>query len=915
MKKTKGKVLSLILASAMIVSSFSSMMGASAAPSRESGKLSFTDADGKKVEKLYLASNLKDGTNNRTDKLEDLLGNVELKTYDNEVVSGAEFVSYTHASGDRLIRSIKGDDDDVTLRSDAQGKEVITVYFEGEYDRDDKTVKVRGKQDITIYADPVGSQFVAKESKFEATAEADYLSKRPDDYDSAAVNQEALVVGIYEVKDAGDGLAAKYAPVAEKTVTAKTESTKAFTIKKKQTRESDSKGNVTIETAYNEDDSVLAKTGTITLEANLATKVGKNSDKTFKVSVAKKWKIDRPTGAEVNKKSGSTYVTKDTGTVDWDDWKAEDKANAQNVTGYDLSLADGTNLIVKNGKVGNISGGDFNEVTVEGGSTGDIKANKISIEDGTVGTLKGRDTENAEIDITDGRVKAIDAENAIVKIDGGVVSGDVVGDNVTIDAGDEDIATTVSGNVTAKGDEAKVDIKSSSEAAVKVTGTIKGQVSLADNVVVGTVDADYDYSVTFTGFTGSIEAIINNPIEVTLEDESTVALKGKLVSDSINIEDEDSKLIIGEGRFGSVEGDGTLAVPANKLFIEDSIDDVTLQLTQDLAVNETAFQAYADQVDIEDFTALGYTLERKAVNDDVDKFVIKSVTFAGVSFDKTELSIAKGYSDTITVGSYPNGTALPKDATVEWSVDANDDYITVTTEGNTATIQVLDYNSDYATDNQATITATVVDANGVEYDEYVAATAKVSAIAVPVSEVTLDTNKPITLGTGSVYQYIAKSSTGAVLSAASSDAQVATVELFNAADARGYKFQINAIAEGKAVITTTDANGASKAIEVTVTKVNGSLKADTTSYTFAPGAIYDVKFTVNGSTEVPVVSVNGKVVSIAPRGNGVYRVTAQNPGTAYVVAKAGNTHVSVKFDVVAGATAKGVTGNNVSLFK
>ena len=912
MKKTKGKVLSLILASAMIVSSFSSMMGASAASSsRETGKLSVTE------DELYLVSN--------TDDVEDidvLLGSPELETYDKQDVGGAEFVSYTHASGDRLVKSIKKnrdtDDYELSLKKNAQGKQVITVFYEGEYDRDDKTVKVRGKKDITIYADPKGAQFAAEAGKDGAT-------ERPDDFSSAAVNDAQLKIGFYEV-DVESGLKAKYKAVEINDIKVKTANTKVFRVEKND--ELDAIGG-TLEVATGINDPAiagydaelatryLATTGTISLEAKLKPSEDDTAKKTtLKISVGKKWRVTQTT-AQVNKKGSSTYVTVDGRVVsDWkDDVDVKDSGEVRNITGYDIVVDSGA-LTVTNGRVGNVeaAGDDFVSVDVEGGNIGDVKAHKIHVEDGTVGTIKVKG-DDAEIDIDDGRVKAIDAKKADVKINGGTITGDVVGNTVEITSGDEEIPTTINGNVTAKSsNDPTINISSSSEAAVKVAGTLKGNVTLADAVSVETVDADYEYTVAFENFTGSITAIVNNPSNVTLDDESVVSLVGKLEADNVSIE-EDSKLTIGEGRFESVDGEGILAVPANKLFIEDSIDDVTLQLTADLAVNETAFQAYADQVDVEDFNALGYTLEKKSANADVDKFVIKSVTFAGVSFDKTELSIAKGYSDTITVANYPNGTALPKDATIEWNVDANDDYISVTTEGNTATIKVLDFNSDYATDNVATITATVVDANGIAYDDYVVASAKVTATALPTSEVTLDTNKPITLGTGSVYQYIAKSSTGAVLSAASSDAQVATVELFNAADPRGYKFQINALKEGKAVITTTDANGASKAIEVTVTKVNGSLKADTTSYTFAPGAIYDVKFTVNGSTEVPVVSANGKVVSIAPRGNGVYRVTAQNPGTAYVVAKAGNTHVSVKFDVVAGATAKGVTGNNVSLFK
>lgn len=1039
MNKTKSKVLSLVLASAMIVSSFSSLNFASAATTRENGRLTVGD------DEIYLASNVKDSDGkDMTEELENLIGDITLKTYDNETVSDAEFVSFTHASGDRIIKSIKNDDNDVTLSKNAQGKEVITVTYEGEYDRDDKTVKVRGKKDITIYADPVGAQILGKNG-FTKTAD-----DKPGDIETAAINDPTAGFTVYTVTNSG--LFSTYtADAAAPVATVKKTATKSFDVEKDQTI-TPVTGKYTVPTKYVDadtadlnkadntavspatskiaDDLASVKTavdkinaiksadtgaavaaavpdvtrtvtgsakaavdaagaavdvlqakatalgtttiggatgtakdeyvaavaaakaaltaattalndaksatsekfssdGTINLEFKLKTGDATNADKTekttVKLSVDKKWRAES-NSVEINKKGSTTYITRKAG-ISWDSdsWKTVDKnKDVIAVSGYDIAAYDdgaspvGANtILVTAGKVGAIKGNAGTTVNVDDGTVGDIKANKISVDDGSVGTLKVTG-DASEINITDGRVKAIDAEDAKVTITGGSVSGNVVGDTVFVDANDEEVPTTISGNVEAKNAETPtVEVGSSSDAAVKVTGTVKGAVTLSDEFVsVGTVDADYENDITFEDFTGKIGSIINtHSVDVTVNGESDVVLSGKLEASTLTIDDEDGKVTLGEGYFNTISGDGTLALPAGKLFVEDGMEDITLQLTSGLVAGATAFQSYTDAVDVEDFTALGYTLEQKSVNSDTDKFVIKSVNFAGVQFDKSELSIAKGQTGTLTVSAYPTGTALPAGATIDWSVDANDDYISVTTEGNVATIKVLDYNADYATDNQATITATVVDADGNTYDDYVAATTKVTGTALPTSTVTLDTTKPVTVGTGAVYQYIAKSSTGAVMSAASSDTQIATVELFNAADPRGYKFQVKGVAVGTATITTTDANGATATLTVNVTKVEGTLRADTTTYTFAPGKVYDVKFSTTGTTAVPVVTVNGKVVSIAPRGNGVYRVTAQNPGTAFVVATVGNTHVSVKFVVANGAASVGVKGNNVSTLK
>ncbi|WP_283608798.1 hypothetical protein [Faecalispora anaeroviscerum] len=698
-------------------------------------------------------------------------------------------------------------------------------------------------------------------------------------------------------------------------------------------------------------DAELAKTGNDTLKIKLGdfvpavttpTTVAAHFDidssvTNQKVEVAKKWDadIDLLTGSkltgsnlpskwEINKKNGKTYIA--AGGFDWDDkdyWKTN-KDNADAVGSYDEIVSD-TSIKLLGGSVELLNvGSDSNpqSVTVEDGTVGDIKATTVDIQGGTVGTVKDR---ARTITISEGKVKAIDAEDASANITGGDITGNVVVSSLTLDAEDDDVDTTIGGNVTVKNKtvaNSGVSVDSSSDATVTVKGTLKsedqgGEIKISgDNVSLNVVDGDYINDVSFDDFTGAIKGIAAATEQtVKLENESKVVLTSKLIADSVDV-DEDSRLEVSDARIGSIDGDGRFAFPADKLFVEDGVsDEVKMELTAGLTAGATAFQSNEGAVDGADIDGLGFGLETKSVNKTTDKQVIKNVTFAGPKFDKTDLTIAKGQSTTVTVANYPDGTALPSGASIAYDVDANDDYVSVTQEGNVLTIKALDYNADRSIDNKATVTASVVDANGDELEDYAEATLNVNVVEKPQSTVTLDTTKPVTLGTGAVYQYIAKSSTAAVMTATSSDTQVATVELFNAADPRGYKFQVKGVAVGTATITTTDANGATATLTVNVAKVNGTLKADTTSYTFAPGKAYDVKFSTTGTTAVPVVTVNGKVVSIAPRGNGVYRVTAQNAGTAFVVATVGNTHVSVKFVVAKGAASVGVKGNNVSALK
>lgn len=1035
MNKTKSKVLSLILASAMIVSSFSSLNFASAATSRETGTLQdLTNLNSDN--ELFLLSS--DQTAKKI-ALSSLIGNPSIETYDHDNAGAADYDSYNHVSGDKLVTIDKNGD--LTLKKDASGKEVITVTYEVEdYDRDDKEVTVKASKEITIYADKENQLFLGKNQT--PASPATNLDEKPDDIPTAAVNEAYLDVALYyaaaetsspdaalvntsatastaifadyELADITDdylgfgvltdGYYAQgtstaptsgvhYAPGATLPTLTGNNTTWYFSATQSGTYEAvtnettavvdpnklELKGDkifkkiavaganevvknssnvyvsqpiadaptadnvVRLFTTFKAEqtspakDADLAKTGNDTLKIKLtknaaASTIAFDSSTTSqKVEVAKKWNADinltsgdpaTPVSGsswEINKKNGKTYIA--ASGFDWDDsdfWK-NNKNDADVVGSYD-EIVTSFSVKVLGGSVGllNVNGGQ--SVTVEDGTVGDIKAATVDIQGGSVATIKDR---AGTITISEGKVKAIDAEDAAATITGGEVTGNVVVSSLFLDADDDDIDTVIGGNVTAKnnGSNTGITVDSSSDSSVTVKGTLKsegtGAIEISgENVTLNTIDADYANDITFTDFTGSVKSIqaVTEQV-ISLENESKVTLSSKLTADTVDV-DEDARLEVSEARLGSIEGDGTFAFPAGKLFIEDGVnDDTVLEVTDGLVVGATAFQSYEGAVDGADVTGLGFTLETKSANSSTDKHVIKTVSFAGPKFDKSDLTVVKGQSATVTVANYPAGTSLPAGASIEYTTDVNEDYISVTQEGNTLTIKALDYNTSRSVDNKGTITATVVDEDGNELEDYAEATLNVSVIEKAPSVVTLDTTKPVTVGTGAVYQYIAKSSTGAVLSAASSDTQIATVELFNAADPRGYKFQVKGVAVGTATITTTDANGATATLTVNVTKVEGTLKADTTTYTFAPGKVYDVKFSTTGTTAVPVVTVNGKVVSIAPRGNGVYRVTAQNAGTAFVVATVGNTHVSVKFVVAAGAASAGVTGNNVSILK
>ncbi len=148
MKKITGKVVSLVLALALVVTSFSANF-AFASKKTISGTVTDTVNDD-----LYLV--------NGDEKTVDLKAwlntdssDFKLETKDHGDVTNVEIKAVSHVSGEKLV-SASIDDDDATLKLKGKtGTEVISVLYQGEYtdpdDDDDTEYTVKGRADLTVH--------------------------------------------------------------------------------------------------------------------------------------------------------------------------------------------------------------------------------------------------------------------------------------------------------------------------------------------------------------------------------------------------------------------------------------------------------------------------------------------------------------------------------------------------------------------------------------------------------------------------------------------------------------------------------------------------------------------------------------------------------------------------------------------
>jgi len=157
MKKITGKVVSLVLALALVVTSFSGTF-AMATTRSVTGTVTGTAEDD-----LYLC-NGGTTTEAREVDLNAYLVTSDLKftTQNHEDVDDPQVSSISHVSGDRLVSlKLSGDDDeDATLKlksSSDYGTEVLSVQFKGDYTDDDgNEYTVKGTQTLTVHVYDAG---------------------------------------------------------------------------------------------------------------------------------------------------------------------------------------------------------------------------------------------------------------------------------------------------------------------------------------------------------------------------------------------------------------------------------------------------------------------------------------------------------------------------------------------------------------------------------------------------------------------------------------------------------------------------------------------------------------------------------------------------------------------------------------
>lgn len=777
MRKITGKALATVLAMALITSSFSGTFAFAATKTEKAGSVDFDGSD-----EVTLVKDSSTGAESYKFDLNKLIGTMKLTTADKaekDQEVDPDDITFRHAKGDSLI-SVK--DGMARVKTDKTGTETIMVYGETTIVRDDKDVTLKGQKEITIHVVKSGTLFVAVDNSENVGSDAapkyvlkDQIGEEVPDLELSFNDQGWKNVAVFEAT-AGDDLQATYKKVTE-------QDDHALRI------EASNNSRFDIDSDENDEDAVVAirNNGKGTGTMKLTIKSDKNDNETFNTTkdtttatILKR--IDVRGDVNVEKESSKTLIT-GTGVAATEGEPAKDAdfwgniANT-NVSGYAIRVISDTtgNMKINLGEnltVGDISNDSDASVTVttdDKTKVGDITdVNDVQIDGATVGEVDVK----GSVAMSDGKATSIEAKGSI-QVNGGTV-GDITNeddtDGVTIDAEDDDIDTVVTGTIDAK----KVTVKKSGEdSKVKVANIVlkdDGELKLNDSgIEISKLDCAYEGNVVFEGFEGKLASIVNAN-DVTVDEDSAVVIEAASDMATLDVSEDGSIEFRDAVTVESVSGEGKLVVPAGKLHVTDNISgEVKLRLAgANVNVGDVAFTADKDVADVDSFAGVGFKMEKKSVDSKTDSFLVKSVSFAGVALDKSEVTIAKGFSNTVTVSNYPASTSLPSGASVVWDYsDADKDVFEITADGATLTINVKDYDDVYATSNSFDLYATVVDKDGDALEDYDSAVCTVTAIAeVPVSSdlsgivevpqgstkdftVNSSVEAPVTIGTGSV---------------------------------------------------------------------------------------------------------------------------------------------------------------------
>lgn len=896
MRKATGKVVSLVLALALVVTSFSSI-AAFAATKTETGTATVdTNKD------LYLANTNgvdkpKEGSKyfNLTDWI---FGKaVSLETYDHIVISDGIEISQVTVSGSSIVKVVKVNDSNKSLYPAANAKEddyivsvrdakgtgtaTLNVLLTGKTnDRGgDDEITVRGSVQIKLTLLDAKTPILTTGTAFgEEPDSIDGLQKNPNEYeldhddDAETDKVPATLATAFVVKPVADGTA--IASYKTQNVVEKNDDNTGYTKDGYVVAVTGTRSYVDVDDnviTYGVTEPAVGNTVRLTVystkentEKEIVTDktVVQGTSKVENKVVGEIDSIDVGDGSKdtVNGKDDTLLSKSKTyakmGNEYWDVTGAEvvDKSKGLTITAGRLGDVDVTgDVTVNDGTVGNLVASG--NITLDGGSLTSVKAenNTINVQGATVGEIKDAATVTVTSGKVTGAVNATDVSLSPLNDEEPVSVSAVKAVTLTVDGTN---AAAAAASFFAK------ETKENPDSSVALIG---------ENASLGAVDFDYRNTVmTLNGFVGTVPAPTKGTftgyeetgatITTDSEGETNATISGNLAIANINLE-SGTVAFTGNVKVDNVGGsEATMVINAGALNITESVaTSNTLKIADaaDVAAGTVVYTAASEIADESSFVGYGYTV-KVVSGKTTDAFVIDSISFSGLTMNKTEAKILLGTSETFTASAYPNGTTLPEGAYIKFFLDGDENYVSGVDNGNgTATITANKYDATFDVLNKATLTAQVYDQYDIQLEEYGEATCAITVIEKPETTYVSDTTGNVNVVAGNTYQFKITSTNGAVPQfAVAGDGSIFKL-VAQSNEGNDYFFKVQAVG------TVGQVCGVyvnKEATPVATLTVSADYTCDTTTVNVAVGATYQVKITANS---MPTLAAGNSIYSVA----------------------------------------------------
>jgi hypothetical protein len=470
----------------------------------------------------------------------------------------------------------------------------------------------------------------------------------------------------------------------------------------------------------------------------------------------------------INKHGAGTYI----GTYEAWTQRTWDSDDFTEVTGEDIDCSD--NLIIKGGKVG--------DVTVNSGSS-------LTIYDGTVSDIEC----SGDVTMFGGSVYSIQSDDDI-SISGGTVKGDVEAEGDVTLSGKLSIGNNVSGE--------NITIYANSNGITTVNGTVSfgGTMSMqGTNYKIGAIDGQSSGTLTFKNYKGELPAITNVDT-VSLGSNSIVTTKQSATIEKLKVEENSEFATTSTLFVGTLAGPGTVSVNAGNLTIEAGISDFpVLDFNGTEKDGAYVFQAKTGAVSPSGVIIYGYGLTKQEVNG-YDSFSLKSLTGNGVTLSTSTAYVSSGGNTTVTATVTPSLSNFDTGTKLSWKLIDSSGKFSIAPNPDDNTCKIYLSSSAGSAAYNARLAVCLVDSDGSILADYKSASCLLTSLSG--SGIKLDTSY-VTIPVGRKYSVLAitnASKPPLQMSYNSAVAVVGKATAYNYNGKVGWLYPITAVSKGGVTI-------------------------------------------------------------------------------------------------------------------